>query len=102
MRSEKRLDSRGRQDYPRRVRLLGSGAIPREIVAAADLLLEEFGIAGEFISVTSFSELARDASATERHNLFRSDAGLRTTYLSVCLPGTTPTIAATDYVRAYP
>jgi pyruvate dehydrogenase E1 component len=84
------------------VQLLGSGAILREVLAAADLLLENFGVASDVFSVTSFSELARDARETERHNRLNPTAARRHSHLEQCLGEDRPVIAATDYVRAYP
>src|SRR5437762_4347764 len=51
-----------------RVQLLGSGTILREVIAAADLLQERYGIAADIWSVTSFSELRREALDVERWN----------------------------------
>ncbi len=48
------------------VRLLGSGAILPEVIAAAELLAQDWGLSAEVFSVTSFSELARDAREAER------------------------------------
>jgi pyruvate dehydrogenase E1 component len=84
------------------VRLLGSGAILREVIAAADLLSTDFGVACDVFSVTSFSELARDAREVERRNRQQPMAAPRVSHLAQCLPGSAPVIAATDYVRAYP
>ncbi len=97
-----RLDGRGGEHGGSRVRLLGSGAILREVIAAANLLFQDFGIASDIFSVTSFSELARDARAVERHNRYHPMDGPVKSHLEQCLPGSAPTIAATDYVRAYP
>jgi pyruvate dehydrogenase E1 component len=93
---------RGDENADARVRLLGSGAILREVIAAADLLQEHFGIFSEIFSVTSFSELARDARATERHNRHHPREVPRKCHLEQILSGDSPVIAATDYVRAYP
>ncbi len=83
------------------VRLLGSGSILREVIAAAELLANDWGVATEIWSVTSFSELARDAREVEREALFAHGAQ-RESHVSRCLAGSTPVIAASDYVRAYP
>jgi pyruvate dehydrogenase E1 component len=83
-------------------RLLGSGAILREVVAAADLLRDDWQVATEIFSVTSFSELARDAREVERANRLQPAANIRRSHVEQCLPGAAPIIAATDYVRAYP
>jgi pyruvate dehydrogenase E1 component len=84
------------------VRLLGSGAILREVIAAAELLASDWKLSSEIWSVTSFSELARDAREVERWNRLNSQAPARLSYLEECLPGNVPIVAATDYVRAYP
>ncbi|WP_342247752.1 alpha-ketoglutarate dehydrogenase [Pseudomonas sp. OTU2001] len=82
------------------VRLLGSGAIMREVIAAAELLLQDWGISSQIWSVTSFSELARDAREVERQRLFGSQCEGQS-HLQHCLPGPVPVVAASDYVRAY-
>lgn len=82
------------------VRLLGSGAIMREVIAAAELLLQDWGISSQIWSVTSFSQLARDAGEVERQRLFGSQPEGQS-HLQRCLPGPVPVVAASDYVRAY-
>ncbi len=84
-----------------RVQLIGSGTILREALAAADLLRDDFGIAADIWSATSFSELARDGIAAERWNLLRPTEPQRTPWVTAQLAGRSgPVIAATDYVRA--
>jgi pyruvate dehydrogenase E1 component len=85
-----------------RVRLLGSGAILPEVLAAADLLRDDWGVDTETWSVTSFGELARDARTVERWNMLHPQEPLRVSHVERCLAGETITVAATDYVRAYP
>jgi pyruvate dehydrogenase E1 component len=72
------------------------------VIGAADLLWDDFGIVSEIFSVTSFSELARDASAIERHNRHHPTQEPKTSHIEHCLSGAAPIIATTDYVRAYP
>jgi pyruvate dehydrogenase E1 component len=84
------------------IRLVGSGAILREVIAAGDLLRDDWGVASEIWSATSFSELDRDARATARWNRLHPTEPARTSHVAQCLGGTAPVIAATDYVRAYP
>ena len=96
-----RIAGHGSANAPTRVRLLGSGAILREVMAAAELLQAEFDIASDVYSVTSFSELARDARAVERHNRLQATEP-QTSHVGRCLPGAAPIVAATDYVRSYP
>ncbi len=84
-----------------RVRLLGSGAILREAIAAAELLAGDWNVASEVFSVTSYSELARDARACERWNVLHPLAERRTSHLATLLPGEMPVVAASDYVRSH-
>lgn len=84
------------------VRLLGSGAILREAMAAAELLQSDWGVTAEVWSVTSFSELEREAREVARRNLHHSQQVRQQSYVAQCLHGDAPVIAATDYVRAYP
>ncbi len=84
------------------VRLLGSGTILREVIAAAELLASDWNVASDVFSVTSFSELARDARAVGRANRLRPSQPRRASHVAALLPGTVPIVAATDYVRAYP
>ncbi|MCU4120582.1 alpha-ketoglutarate dehydrogenase [Variovorax sp. N23] len=83
------------------VTLMGSGAILTEVVKAAQQLAAE-GIAAEVISVTSWSELARDGQACERRAIAgEQDAG--TPFIAQQLATSRgPVVAATDYVRAVP
>jgi pyruvate dehydrogenase E1 component len=83
------------------IRLLGSGAILREVIAAAELLKTDFGVAASVFSATSFSDLAREAREIERLNRLHPQAPTRRSHLEQTLAGDVPIIAATDYVRAY-
>jgi pyruvate dehydrogenase E1 component len=85
-----------------RVRLLGSGAILREVLAAAALLAEQHGVASEVFSVTSFSELAREARELQRQDRVDPQPAPRTSHVARLLEGRAPVVAATDYVRAWP
>ena len=83
------------------VTLLGSGAILTEVILAAELLVRQ-GIAASVLSVTSWSELARDGQACERRQL-DGDVAAGTPWVTQVLAGTRgPVIAATDYVCAVP
>jgi pyruvate dehydrogenase E1 component len=84
------------------LRLLGSGAILREVIAAAELLWTDWNVSAEVWSATSFSELAREAQEVERWNRLYPGQTARQSYVSHCLGGLAPIVAATDYVRAYP
>jgi pyruvate dehydrogenase E1 component len=85
-----------------RVRLLGSGTILREVIAAAELLQRDFGVSADVWSVTSFTELRREGLDCQRWNLLHPDAEPRRSHVERCLndPGV-PTVAATDYMKIH-
>ncbi len=83
-----------------RVQLLGSGTILREVMAAAELLESDFGVAADVWSVTSFTELRRDGIEVERWNMLHPTDSPRRPYVAEKL-GDAPTVAATDYIRAF-
>ncbi|WP_171962490.1 alpha-ketoglutarate dehydrogenase [Bordetella trematum] len=80
------------------VRLLGAGPMLPEAETAAQRLRERYGIEAEVWSVTSFSELARDARRAEREAALGLDG--EAAWISQCLDSPLPTVAASDYVRA--
>jgi pyruvate dehydrogenase E1 component len=84
-----------------RVRLLGSGTILREALAAAELLESEFAVGADVYSVTSYTELRREAMALERQR--RLGQGRGTAWVEQQLAATgAPIVAASDYVSALP
>ncbi|WP_295555329.1 pyruvate dehydrogenase (acetyl-transferring), homodimeric type [uncultured Hyphomicrobium sp.] len=86
-----------------RVQLMGSGAILREVIAAAMLLESDFGVSADIWSVTSFTELAREAHEVERWNLLHPLELPRVPYVTQRLAerGSDPVIASTDYMKAF-
>jgi pyruvate dehydrogenase E1 component len=85
-----------------RVQLLGSGAILREVIAAADLLLEDFDVAADVWSVTSMNELRRDGLEVQRWNLLNPEQPPRLSTVERCLGlRQGPVVAATDYIKAF-
>ncbi|MBN8217288.1 MAG: pyruvate dehydrogenase (acetyl-transferring), homodimeric type [Spirochaetes bacterium] len=85
-----------------RVQLLGSGAIFNEMLHAAALLKEDWGVESDLWSCPSFTELAREGHACERHNLLHPDEAPRVPHVTTCLEATQgPIIAATDYMRVF-
>jgi pyruvate dehydrogenase E1 component len=85
----------------KRVRLLGSGTILREVLAAAELL-QEFDVKTEVWSVTSFTELRRDGLDAERWNMLHPGETPRRSYVAQCLGDSdAPVVAATDYVKLF-
>jgi pyruvate dehydrogenase E1 component len=85
------------------VQLLGCGTILREVVAAADLLENDFGVAADIWSCPSFNELRREGLESERWNLLHPASKPRKSYVEECLARRDgPVVAATDYMRAFP
>ncbi len=85
-----------------RVQLLGSGTILREVIAAADMLHEDFGVAADIWSATSFNELRRNGIDAERWSMLHPGQERRRSYVETCLAGRPgPIVAATDYMRLY-
>ena len=85
------------------VRLLGSGAILRQALEAADLLAEDHDVAAEVWSVTSYTELRREALSADREARLAGEVP-KTPWVTECLgsePGP-PTVAASDYMKALP
>lgn len=86
-----------------RVQLMGSGTILREVIAAADMLQNDFDVPSDVWSVTSFNELRRDALQTERWNQLHPGQPPKASYLENCLAKREgPYIAATDYMKIVP
>ncbi|HXZ83880.1 MAG TPA: pyruvate dehydrogenase (acetyl-transferring), homodimeric type, partial [Myxococcota bacterium] len=85
-----------------KVQLLGSGTILRSVLKAAELLQQDWGIASDVWSVTSFNELRRDGLDVERWNLLHPESEARSTWVERCLKERRgPAIAATDYMKLY-
>ncbi len=84
------------------VQLLGSGTILREVLAAAELLKDDFGIESNVWSVTSFNELRREGLECSRWNMLHPLEQARIPFLTRKLSAYQgPSVAATDYIRAY-
>jgi pyruvate dehydrogenase E1 component len=86
-----------------RVQLMGSGTILREVLAAAELLEQDFGVLADVWSVTSFTELRRDGIEVERFNTLNPlEKKPRVPYVTEQLAKRDgPVIASTDYIRAF-
>src|SRR5258707_1008415 len=87
-----------------RVQLLGSGTILREVLAAAELLEADWGVAADVWSATSFTELRRDGLAADRWNMLHPESKPRVPYLTEVLEKrpSGPVIAASDYIKTFP
>jgi pyruvate dehydrogenase E1 component len=96
-----RLQSRDAGDDTPRVQLFGSGAILRSVLRAQELLAEQFQVSSDVWSVTSYTQLRRDAQDCERWNMLNPTQPRRQSYLQQMIDGIDgPFVAASDYVRA--
>jgi pyruvate dehydrogenase E1 component len=94
-------EGKAKKNQPK-VQLLGSGTILREVIAGAELLEKDFGIAADIWSVTSFNELRRDGLDAQRWNLLHPEAEPRLSHIESCLNDRSgPIIAATDYMKIF-
>jgi pyruvate dehydrogenase E1 component len=97
-----RFRAGGKQAKAPRVQLLGSGTIFREVIAAADLLRDDWGVEADLWGCPSFTELGRDGMAAARTNLLNPTAKPVRSHVEACLAEYRgPVVAATDYIRAY-
>jgi pyruvate dehydrogenase E1 component len=81
---------------------LGSGAILREVEAAAELLASDWGVTADVWSATSFNELRRDGIDAERWNLLHPEDKPRLSYVEQCLNDRKgAVIASSDYIRTF-
>jgi pyruvate dehydrogenase E1 component len=98
----RKADHKGSKKRALCVQLLGCGTIFNEVIAASQLLKEDWGIDADLWSCPSFTELAREAQAVARHHLLHPLETRQRSHIEKQLEKTTgPIIAATDYVRAY-
>jgi len=85
-----------------RVQLMGSGTILREVIAAAQLLEQDFGVAADIWSATSFTELRREGLECDRWNLLHPTDKPRISYVEYCLKDRVgPVVAASDYIKTF-
>jgi pyruvate dehydrogenase E1 component len=92
----------GPADAKQRVQLIGSGTILRESIFAAELLMQDWGVAADVWSAPSLTLVARDGVDCERWNLVNPTAEQRVPYVTGLLQDTTgPIVSTTDYVRLF-
>ena len=92
----------GDKSAKNRVQLLGSGTILREVIAAAEMLQKDFGVAADVWSCPSFTELRRDGMECERFNLLHPSEKPKQPFIAQQLePHAGPVVAATDYMRLF-
>ncbi|MEO1121962.1 MAG: pyruvate dehydrogenase (acetyl-transferring), homodimeric type, partial [Pseudomonadota bacterium] len=94
---------RGSDKPGQKVHLMGCGAILNEVVAGAEMLEQDFGLSCDVWSVTSFTELRREAEACERWNMLHPTEEPRVPYVAAKLKerGEAPVVASTDYVKLF-
>lgn len=83
-----------------KVRLLGSGPLLNEVIEAAKILKEDWGIDPGIWNVTSFTELRREAEEVERWNIINPNKKVKKSHIEKSLNNNSvPTIAVSDYVK---
>ncbi len=98
-----KLSSREENGAKARVQLFGTGPILRSVLKAQEILADKFKIASDVWSVTSYTQLRRDAQTCERWNYLHPTEQPRQSYIEKVLDGVQgPFIAASDHVRALP
>jgi pyruvate dehydrogenase E1 component len=86
-----------------RAQILGSGVAMPWALKAQRMLAEEWGVAADVWSVTSWTELRRDALSAEAHNMLHPDDGVRVPYVTSALSEAQgPVVAVSDWIRAVP
>jgi pyruvate dehydrogenase E1 component len=97
-----KLTSVGDAKAKQRVQLLGSGTILREVMEAANMLRDDWGVASDIWSCPSFTELGRNWNTVSRQNMLNPTVKPVLSHVESMLKDTTgPVIAATDYVRMF-
>jgi pyruvate dehydrogenase E1 component len=89
-------------EHELKVKLLGSGTILREVEAAAQMLNDDWQVASDIWSVTSFNELAREGMEVDRYNRLHPADNPKKSYVEQCLGKSKhPVISSTDYMQMY-
>ena len=84
-----------------RVQLFGSGAILRSVLRAQEILADKYNISSDVWSVTSYTQLRREAGECERWNMLHPTETPKKSYIESVLEGREgPFISSSDYVRA--
>jgi len=97
------VDWHGAEGQPPRAQLLASGIGLPWALKAQQLLANDWGVAADVWSATSWTELRRDAVECEEHNLLHPADESRVPYVTSALAGTGgPVVAVSDYMRAVP
>jgi pyruvate dehydrogenase E1 component len=87
----------------RRVQLLGSGVLLKDVLKAQALLAEKYGVAADVWSAPSYVQLRREALACERENFLHPEREEKVPYVVRMLGAADgPIVAVTDYMKALP
>ncbi len=86
----------------KKIQLMGSGTILREVIAAGELLDKDWSVDADIWSVTSYNELRREAQEVDRWNMLHPLEDPKVSYIEKCLKDRRgPVLSATDYVKTY-
>ena len=97
-----RSSIKGEPSKELKVQLMGSGVILREVIAAAEMLEKDWGIAADVWSATSFTELRREGLDCERWNMLNPEKTQKVSYVAQCFKDANgPVIASTDYMKSF-
>ncbi len=98
-----RFKASAKKDAGARAQLFGSGTIMYEVLKAQKMLEEQYNVAADVWSVTSYKSLYRDGNDCERWNMLHPDQTPRVPYVTRLLEGVPgPFIAASDYMKVLP
>jgi pyruvate dehydrogenase E1 component len=98
-----RFKPSAKKDSKVHAHLLGSGTIMYEVLKAQEILEQQYGVAADVWSVTSYKQLYRDANDIERWNMLHPGETQRSPYVTECLNDTAgPIVAASDYMKVLP
>ena len=85
-----------------KIQLMGSGVILREVIEAAKMLESEWKVSADIYSVTSFTELRREALDNERWNILNPDKKQKVSIIQEIISDQeSPIVASTDYMKSY-
>jgi pyruvate dehydrogenase E1 component len=86
----------------KKVTLMGAGTILNEVIAAAEILKDQFDVQSDIWSLTSVNELVREGQSVDRWNMLHPTKKAKTAYITEQLGDcNAPVIASTDYMKAY-
>src|SRR5947208_113893 len=92
----------GEEGRRRRVTLLGSGSIMRQVRRAQEVLQEKYEVSADVYSVTSYQQLRNEALAVERWNRLHPESEPRLPLITSVLGGHSPIVAASDWLKSLP